>query len=477
MLVATVLAPRPTLAKDCLHLARFSGHHCETERVSCSGFATRGMFSSCHQEFLSSCTELARGLIENTQAVPLTVLVDENLFHNDRACEAFANLMKHPESSRLQLVPVQEPAKYMRDPGVLLSRKYLALPYGMMGAKSVAAVLSRCESLEVERGLAADSEADLMHEDVFNNHLDAKTFAHRMEGGNVLWIPRGPLVIGQTERRQVTSKITEPLARYQSVLKVPIPDLQVGHIDEIFSVVGAKSKCGYEILAASPNEMKEFLRAQNGLIVYSQKPNSHLNESIKERFSDLESKIAQRQNEGRPLPKSWVKEREALARQALESKGLRNQTAAQVLADAALMGLWDQWQTKIGLAKKQIQSSIAQLDPKCAKVRFVDIPVFWNHAGEAPLSNPINGMYVNGRYLLSRPHRLLVKGAEWNTESLNIQIINDVVDFPAYEQDLARRLPELDVRYLRLSQYDLWGGNLHCATLQIQETCAERKSH
>ena len=34
-------------------------------------------------------------------------------------------------------------------------------------------------------------------------------------------------------------------------------------------------------------------------------------------------------------------------------------------------------------------------------------------------------------------------------------------DFPAYEQEIARRLPKMDIRYLRLPQYDLWGGNLH----------------
>jgi hypothetical protein len=227
----------------------------------------------------------------------------------------------------------------------------------------------------------------------------------------------------------------------------------VGHIDEVFAVINYPPG-NLNILTASPAAMKRFLS--------DQLRRGHADDSIAFLLglTDLPffwtEKFAQRQSSGRPIPRSWLI-------QLGHDLGFKTLTIKQILKDKKLMKKWALWQAKIDQSKILVQQAL-QSDYK--KITFVDLPVLWGFDGQALLSNPVNGVHINGTYLMSQPDRTTGYELMWNQDHQNFSVHRQRSQFIAYEQVIEQRLPFLKVKFVSIPEYDDWGGNLHCATNQ-----------
>jgi hypothetical protein len=347
---------------------------------------------------------------------------------------------------------------------------YLAFAYGMMGAKSIAAKLFSCEGFTIEEAQAQKTEE--FHRNVFENDLNRDTEPLRAQGGNILQVPKGPFLVGQTSH-PISPEVLQVLKKHGAVVSIPIPDLKVGHIDEVFALVPApKDPCHAEFLAASPAQMRTYLdqQSQHGHgedILLIEDVQKDLPVKLQTELARQKQRIATRKSLKRPVPRAWRKAALALARQVWD---LRHspRTIRQILADKGLMQRWDSWQNQIDGAKKRVSQA---LHGQCETWKFRDVPVLWTSDGRAPLSNPVNGLHVNGTYIMSKPHHTRFVKVEWRKGFDWPQPKTVDEPLPDLEAEIRRVLHMLTVQFTWIPQYDNWGGNVHCATLQAFQSC------
>ncbi len=327
----------------------------------------------------------------------------------------------------------------MRDPGFFSSQGiYSALPYGIMGAQSVATFFAQCPGIKVEQALKGENLVN--NKNLYEDNLDPQTFELRADGGNILFLNPSTVLVGETHARPFPKQIEEYLKQNKKVIKIKVPNLQVGHLDEIFFINPNRQQC--EILVASPQQMKTFLTQNKNLELYPEPLSPEQRAQLEIAFDQIQI----RNSSKRPLPLEW--------KSKFESKKMI--TADQVLANKILMAQWTLWQNQIDAAKLKIKQAA-----RCA-VHFRDLPVFWNLKGQAILTNPVNSIYLNKKYLISKPYLISKVTYEFKNQ---IEGRISTMPFLIYEKAIQSQLGL--VKFVDLKDYDEGGGNVHCATQQI----------
>jgi hypothetical protein len=302
----------------------------------------------------------------------------------------------------------------------------------------------------------------------------------RIEGGNLMALPGGGLVVGHSEGYTPEKPLLDIFENQKIAVNViDIPNLRVAHLDEIFSFVPSKDKCGFAILRASPEKMREVLNTHpnpnENLYVNRRFFNDYKdkNEKIKvlmDKADQLKERIREKPNS--PDEKNQLMK---IQLQIANWLGDRNYTVKETLNNKEIQAEWTKIQTAITESTRQIFAKL-KLPPGCnqAQVKVVDVPVLWID-GEPKMANPINGLNVNGKFFYSKVEANLFEKWRWHEESSEYKPVITPTESPYIEGKtiafLREAVEEKDLIPVSTQARTLGKGNLHCATLNVHLPC------
>lgn len=284
------------------------------------------------------------------------------------------------------------------------------------------------------------------------------------------------MIVGTNSHSQPDPEVLNFFSKNQKVKVIQLPELTIGHVDEVFNIVPAKNQCGFVLLRASPLEMKKFL---------SSRPPSESLGNPSDEFDSL-------RETNNPIHKQYVIELQK-AQQIIAQKGtltfeekseldsfrlkwLKNtrkeQSAQDVLLNQNLMNAWDERQITIENATSEIIAEIKKTTGKDCQDEVVDIPVFWTATGTPVIANPVNGLTVNGNYFYSKGRIRKSQPLQYNTNGISdLEISEDYTAYNNYVQQKLKPIFADKLNAIDLKQYDEGNGNFHCATTSIFLPC------
>ena len=508
---AILAALNPGLAlKDCKN-SEFAG-----PQVHSGDMPVSGVFVSCTVSSKNACREIAKSILQNGRGATVNVLISKSdLVDLEPVLQEIIKFSS--AKAPLNIIPVsQEPASYMRDPGLFRSDgtgaiDYVAQPYllgASLGDQLMQEVTGRCgigftaPYKDLEK---FDSAYRLLTEDTLGqltilfgpeyakyalqtlkteeqrkhfiisrmwseekNNADAKIM-----GGNFLGLPGGILFAGAIAGTGPDPDLMKYFEKSQKVKMVELPKLAVGHIDEIFNIVPSLGTCGFTLLRASPREMKKFLTSRPGDEVLGNLTDTleqvqlSMNPTITstiERYNEALANISEIRSKGGVISPSQKIEFETIRHEWLKATH-RQYSAGDVLSNGELMKLWDERQKTIDDSTAKILSEIKS--EKNCEPNVIDLPVYWSKNGEPLLSNPVNGLAVNGNYFRSAV-QLPLEGNPLNS------LKSEPIPYGPFEAEIQKRLTGIfgkNQTSVDTHELDIGKGNFHCATTNIYMPC------
>ncbi len=484
-----------------------------------------GVFVTCTPLSRNSCREIAKSILKNGKGVTVNVLIknsdivalEQDLLDIARTAGA---------DGRLNVIPLEsQPAFYMRDPGLFRSDgkgdiEFVASPYlnnGVPGDFSMRELAERCgygfkmpfadlaKYDSAYRLLAEDFEGQLTviygssmakyilrnlkspedRERFIRGHLLQKFWGQGLGpdgkveindspvmGGNFLGLPGGTLVAGIGDVSRPDFEILNQFAKTQNVMTIELPKLVVNHVDEVFNIVPSKGSCGFALLRASPREMKKFLESRpsnealgnvKGILETIRNPPSKEVEKLGFAFWQKQNEIQAARNAGRALPPGLVAEYEAFRHQWEKASGVLS-TVADSLADQQLMAAWTEMQKTIDASTEKLLKELKRT--KGCMPSVIDLPVYWSKDGEPIMSNPVNGLAVNGGYFRSETKRI------FSVDPITGK--GGPEAYPALDEKIRTALrPVFDNEQFTADtrELDQGNGNFHCATTNVYLPC------
>lgn len=391
------------------------------------------VFVSCSYFHLESCKNIASELLKRKTGATVNILVNSEQLEKIVEVQAILKELRDTANrtgSPFNIIPVENQVpKFMRDPALLTisegQNSYTSLPYSKdtgVGDALTQEVARLC-GYKYDSSYAHLAEFDSAYSMIGQQNAVCRTgqFSTSCEktpgtntansGGNFLAAPNGTLFVGENRKHSPDQGIVDFFRQGQIVKIVKIPDLVVGHIDEVIRFIPAQNSCGFRILRASPVEMKKYLKV-------------------------------------RPLSEKYQLE---------WGKPTQVET---ILEDEGLMGKWDENEKIIKDAVDQISIDLAKSKPDC-KPEIIALPVLWNSRNEVSLPNPVNALTVNGHYFFSG-----TKGTSSDELKSGLDAYQDFVEgklHPLFSH------PPVAVNTQKYNGYK--GGNFHCATTNVFLPC------
>ena len=296
--------------------------------------------------------------------------------------------------------------------------------------------------------------------------------------GNYMSLPGGTIAVGFSKKHLPDPNLLEYFRDTQHVVEVEIPVLRIGHIDEIFNIVPASNDWGFALLRASPVAMITFLasRPADEVIYDAQAPDvataedyTTVQELITVWRSVIES-LKQEHTQPHPAFIEIIKRLE-MYRALLTTT---RYTVGRLLEDGTFVALMEDRDSLIrrstNILVEEIQKTLGEESP----LQIIDIPVLWGKDDKKPIiPNPVNGLPVNGKYFLSKLNRPVKSQWEFHPD-LSFRPRKTLEEYHAYKKVILEKLNTIfaeppvfvDTRIL-----DTYGGNLHCATTNINVPC------
>ncbi len=473
--------------------------------------AVTGVFVSCLPDNKISCLNIARAMSTEKSGITVNIVFKETdlpLFQDD-----FTQLSEQFGANRLNLIPMkaESPAYYLRDVSVVSSSSNKtvldATPYAngrvtgrettetiarecrasfetnyqnldsfrrvkdLLRADPVSVVRERFPSMDEETILSIAgnlSSPDGLDKFAITEFIPDELDRGSLMGGNFAGLPGGSIAVGKSPTRNLNREVISSMSRGQPVLEVEIPDLEVGHIDEVFKIIPDAGPCGYAVIRASPNKAKSFLESR----------------APSERFGKLSGLEAIKKMFD-PGPIKDLHERRMELAAHYRAQGIAPQTQAdyqqlereftvatrndvnvsQILGDSTLMNKWNEFQEAINRGTDQIINEINRTRSPACSPRLIDLPTFFTESGSLAIANPVNGLQINGQYFRSRAHQELVNSSDFTSEYPHYEALDQFID-----QQLAPSFGS-HLRTIDTGQYDIGGGNLHCATMNFSAAC------
>lgn len=482
------------------------------------------VFVACTGSIRNSCKSIASDLMKAKNGVTVNIIVNQNelpLLQNtlDALIED-----SHRLSAPLNIIPIRNPVPaYLRDPGVFQyspqGTTYVANPYinnGLLGAESMKEVMEKC-GLQFEtsyRNLAVfQSTLQLLSDEsvaAFKTvsegqwgsglQFEAPDASEKerlaiqtlwtegpLMGGNFLALPGGTLVVGDPNLNKLNHdpRVLEQFSKTQKVITIPIPSLQVGHVDEIYNIAPSRDACGFAILRASPAETRRFLATRPsdenlGHLFGDKGPqwivgNLDRIQELFQRKQRLLKQVSAETKDGAEADPELLRELE-LIHDERSKMNSRNVTTSDLLKDPDLQKFWDEAENIIAEGTKILLKEFQASTKSSCTPKVIDLPVFWTKYGDPAIANPVNGLAVNGSYFRSRSYvRLPQHKAQWLPQEKSYLFRKQTVSYPALDQYIDERLKQVipaELHSVDTREYDAGNGNFHCATSHITLPCA-----
>ena len=467
-----------------------SGHH-----------PVSAIFVSCNTSNLESCLNISRSVLENKTGATLNILISNSLLNSENFQHRFADLWNISQQSHspLNILPVnsEQPTNFIRDPGIFRSDgkrvKYTALP-GKNAFSSMNEMVKSCSGFVITRSYAelaefdtayayfAKQASDSIAEQLADSRLIGASFGrneqmNQSSGGNFIALPNETLIVGKTSTSAPSAKVLSYFKKRQKVLEIEIPDLSVGHIDEVLKIVPSKDACGFSIVRASPYKMKKFLERQPpdlAIIKVSTPPErkSAIREhNLMSEIRVLKEQIEELKKNNNDVPQAFQEKMLILATELKDYTSYsKNLTVKDILRDESLMLKWQEDEETIQKAVGTVLAEFKSCVPK-----IIDLPVFWNKDGEALIANPVNALAANGNYFYSAPDRRL--RGDWKLNKYAWFEEDDHYEaFDTLRSEIEKTIIDqtgLTPQLVKTPSYDVRGGNFHCATTNIYVPCMD----
>jgi len=461
---------------------------------------TTGVFVSCLEDGSVSCLNIARSLAVNGGGIKVNILLKKSELSHFQ--EEISEVIKMAGPGRLNILPMSADSIpfFIRDIGVVRAStkgaEIIGNPYSMTGSNgyiTAREISEKCgigfdtsyqhiNEFQFEKSRAKRNPLDSLRSvfsdpigksfDEMQKHITTEqgsdSWAIRrlwpneisqgpLMGGNFLGLPGGILAVGESDSRSVDPRIIKYFEKNQKVVKINIPSLNVGHIDEVFKVIKTSGGCGYTIIRASPEAAKSFLKSR----------------PASEKFGDisgLKDKIHFSISKGSiqyEAHQNFIKNSNNETEAAFLKATRRNLDVNEVLNDSELMKYWDKTQSEIEYGTQQIIQELNQFNKKECIPKIIDLPTFFTIDGIPKIANPVNGLFLNGRYFRSN----VVKSI--TSKSLQQPVTRDYKELDKFIDARLKSIAPEGIFSIETDYYDNGGGNLHCATLNIYAPCMQ----
>ena len=379
---------------------------------ACEGNDTRSVFLSCNGEGeysggnLSSCQSIAKAILKLKPVLVLNLLVQERAPVPVEQAVQELLLLAREAGVRVNVIKTKmRPGDYSRDSAVILGQTVALMPDLMGGVGAMREAIRQCNDLSSQDAFASSLSGiwSAYRYDVYRGRPEgaspgpANNYA---EGGNVIEMPDGSLLVGSKQARPFPIHVSKFFAP-KALVQIDLPEeMPVGHVDELFNFV-ENSSCGFKVLSASPRVLAKWL------------------------------------------------EREPKLAEVLHSRGPFS----------------DEFQIAIDVAKDKIWEQIKPI-AKCSKSEvFVDVPMAWNAQSRAVLSNPVNGIAINGDYVMPVTFAMDLLGNKADTvriDRLELYLKSILIEKAGF-----KRVEMADTSYSD-NLYFGTGGQVHCLTNQVR---------
>jgi hypothetical protein len=293
-------------------------------------------------------------------------------------------------------------------------------------------------------------------------------------------LPGDTLAVGFSGKQRPDPDLLQYFRTTQNVVEVEIPALRIGHIDEIFNIVPASNELGFAVLRASPHAMIAFLESRPAdEVVYDDLDapisNSHDYNTVQEHIHILRKLIAYlREEKTTPPPVLFEIIKKLEMKKVLLMT--RRYTVGRLLEDREFIALMREQDNLIrrstDILVKEMQKTLDTEIP----LQVIDIPVLWGkYDKKSVIPNPVNGLAVNGKYFLSKLNKPVKSRWKFHTDH-SFRPQKTVEEYPAYEKVILEKLSLVSEEppvFVDTRILDKNGGNLHCATMNINVPCTE----
>ena len=459
------------------------------------------VFVSCTLETLNSCSNIASSILQNMSGATVNVLVTSEGIADKKIMDSLLKLTDEAKlyKGKLNILPLNSAKNisYMRDPSVFTRNdsktSLVNLPYlnqNIPASFVMNEAMKWCgiESTDTYKNLSSFNQAyDAL---VTENHnfsnenmqkeingikaINTEKTSTSTMGGNLLALPNGTIVTGYNDISCTSSSVLDYFSKKSKVLEVKIPNLYVGHVDEIFSIVPSNNKCGYAILQASPGEgikfledtrkvNKPFLRVLDFSRMMADTPEK---KAVGLKFDALfeEKRSFMDLNIGAPLPDSFTKRELKLINEMGELDGTNPVTSIELLSNEKLMKHWEKLEQESNVVVREILNELNQGSEACVP-EVIKLPVFWDINTATPiLPNPVNGLALNGSYF-----RSITKEVITGTGNMDNRLSHPDLDM--YIDNKISHLFPKGIHKVDTGEHDSGFGNFHCATTNIYLPC------
>lgn len=339
--------------------ARFFGSHLDL---------VSAVFVTCSPTTDGSCLNIAEAIVLAKTGAKMNVLASPVMLKNPVFQKRVSRLQSQDGLSSFQVLPVRSSAlQFLRDPfffesqnGVTAYRTFPNphVPKSNLVIDDAMAACRIASAATVVEGASSPSSTEAKRR--FTE--DSQDFSDESSsmGGNILVLPNGTVAIGRpasSERSglRLNSEFIAYFADRARILDVELPQLHIGHIDEIFNLAPnpkpQTGECDFALLRASPREMDQVLKSRK----------------------DLPKKV----------------------QDTLLDPGYSREVA--------------QMESVIERSTRLILADLSRSYPNC-RPRVVNVPTLFQ-SGFSVLPNAVNGLHVNGFYFVSKPGAASVEKA------------------------------------------------------------------
>ena len=373
------------------------------------------IFVSCRQDTVESCSNIVRSVISNKTGATVNILVNANSFTSDMINSlGEIKQLSLKNNSPLNIIPLKTPVPvYMRDSGIFSQGnegdiKYTSNPYSLhkaIGDTATSELSEKC-GYRFDKITVKNDTAKINYAIKFTINFEGGDSS--LYGGNFMALPNETLIVGENDRQSPDPELLTYFKNKQKILKLKIPKLAVGHIDEVFRIIPSDNSCGFSILYASPQEMKIFLqgRPKNEIIsrATSRSDLSEEHPEFMKTYSKTIKKIKKLKNKNLAIAAGLANQMDLLERK-LGALSFQNETVGSLLQNKALMRTWERNENLIRKSVDLIVQDIQENKTIKCLPTIVPMPVYWNSLGEPLIPNPVNASTINGKYFYSKASR------------------------------------------------------------------------
>lgn len=461
------------------------------------------VFISCTSQSYNACKNIATSVMKNQPGVTVNILVTSDGIANESIRSTLLELVdaSQKKKSPLNILPINSVTDraniaYMRDPGLFTKNEsskttYVGLPYsqqGIPGTMIMGEAMKWCsiEQVDTYKSLASfdsaynaltydknsfQNEAVLRELAGINSINDFSTQNSTM-GGNLMALPNGTLIAGYTDTSKMNPSVIDYFSKKHKVLQVKLPNLAIGHIDEIINIVPSNGPCGYSILQASPEEAVKYLETEKDKVepflgffdLSLLDKNQDERKSIQSKLHSVLLEKSDYLKNKKEVPINFLNSERKLQRELEVLNGMHDRTPSEIINDKKILAHWRKLEIDSNNVVKEVISELTKDKNSCSP-EVIKLPVFWDITMPRPLiPNPVNGLAINGAYFRSSS-----KGQMQKRDDLSSRR-----PYPQLEEYIDKKINSIfpkGVHRVDTGELDEGSGNFHCATTNIYLPC------